>query len=359
MKSLFFDLLMASTKDSIFIKDSRGRFLAVSLEKARRCGISDPRKMIGLTDFDFMSVAEAKRAREEEDEILKTGIPVIDRTEELQKQSKIVINSVSKFRNQDNNGSPIIIGISRDITKRIEAERLVKNVFISAMHEIKNKAVGIAGLVMRSIKLVVKGRVNDALEILKSVCAEINEMSEMAKDANHSAAFLGFGKVENRPVDQEFDLRKDIFDKVVSRHAERIKSNGIVIDDFMGLIPYGITLNTVYVWVIYAVNVIVENAITYGGFGCVISYGYVFDEESKTVTVNICNSGPPIDPEFARTKLFSKFQRENTGNNKTGTGIGLYSAREYIRMLGGELWYEPTEEDGRPNFLFTLPYCQK
>lgn len=356
MKRDFFEWLMRYSPDSIYIKDGKGRFLAVSRVKAKRCGLDDPRQMIGRTDFDFMSHAEAMRARAEEDEILKTEIPVIDRSEQLMKNGVPIFNSVSKYKGTDNQENNIIIGISRDITKRVETEKLVKNVFVSGMHEVKNKAVGIEGLLKRSVKLIEKGRTHDAIDLLMSIQAEVSEISEMAKDANHSAAFLGFDQVEDKPADQEFDLRKDVFDKVLSRHSERIKDSNIIIDDFMGLIPYGITLNTVFAWVIYTVNILIDNAITYGGRGCVISYGYLIDENAGSITINVCNSGPPIDPEFAHKKLFRKFQREFADSNKTGTGIGLYSAREYIRMLGGELWYEPTEEDCRPNFLFTLPY---
>ena len=356
MKRDFFEWLMKYSPDSVYIKDSKGRFLAVSAVKANRCGVDDPKKMIGRTDFDFMSHAEAMRARNEEDEILETGIPVVDRSEQLMKNGVPVFNSVSKYRGTDNHGNHIIIGISRDITKRVNTEKLVKNVFVSGMHEVKSKAVGIEGVLKRSIKLIEKGRNHDAIDLITRTQTEVVEVSEIAKDANHRAAFLGFDQVENKPADQEFDLRKDIFDKVLSRNSERIESSNITIDDFMGLVPYGITLNTVFAWVIYTVNILIDNAITYGGRGCVISYGYVVDREAGNITVNICNSGPSIDPEFAKAKLFRKFQRENTRNNEYGSGIGLHSAREYIRMLGGELWYEPTEEDGRPNFLFTLPY---
>lgn len=56
------------------------------------------------------------------------------------------------------------------------------------------------------------------------------------------------------------------------------------------------------------------------------------------VSITLCDQGPGI-PVSLRSKLFSHF----VSTKLEGTGIGLATAREAARSLGGDLRYQPTE----------------
>ncbi len=55
--------------------------------------------------------------------------------------------------------------------------------------------------------------------------------------------------------------------------------------------------------------------------------------EVNQVVVEIVDSGPGMEPEFLRDKLFQPFSTSKSG----GSGIGAYQARQLIRTAGGEL----------------------
>ncbi len=59
--------------------------------------------------------------------------------------------------------------------------------------------------------------------------------------------------------------------------------------------------------------------------------------------------------------LFARFQQamdKTLVRQAQGTGLGLYISREFIRLLGGELWLERSEPGKGSVFAFTLPFVK-
>jgi PAS domain S-box-containing protein len=73
---------LENAPDAIYFKDRESRFLAVSRAKARRHGV-EPVDLLGKTDADVFSEEHAQWARVEEEEIMNTGEPHLDRMERV------------------------------------------------------------------------------------------------------------------------------------------------------------------------------------------------------------------------------------------------------------------------------------
>ncbi|MGD0993426.1 MAG: PAS domain S-box protein [Gemmatimonadales bacterium] len=120
--------LMDNIPDSIYFKDLGHRFVRIGRAMARLFGLSDPAQAVGKTDVDFFSMEHAQAAQLTEQEITRTGQPVVD-LEELEtwpdRPSRWV--STTKMPLRDAAGSIVgTYGISRDITERRKGEELVR-----------------------------------------------------------------------------------------------------------------------------------------------------------------------------------------------------------------------------------------
>jgi len=121
----FLQSLMNGIPDSIYFKDIENRFIMVNKAKAANSKVK-PEDMVGKTDFDFLSPEQARKAFEDDEEILKTGKFILNKIEKITHvdgSERWV--SVSKIPRFDAEGNIIgTIGISRDITKwkKIEEE---------------------------------------------------------------------------------------------------------------------------------------------------------------------------------------------------------------------------------------------
>lgn len=117
--------LLDNVPDSIYFKDLKGRFLRSSGAQARRFGLSDPAQAIGKTDFDFFGKEHAEEAFADEQQIIRTGQPLIG----IEESSPLADGterwvSTSKLPLRDKDGNTVgTFGISREITDRKRAEQ--------------------------------------------------------------------------------------------------------------------------------------------------------------------------------------------------------------------------------------------
>ena len=80
---IMFETIMSHSLDSIYFKDKNSRFIYNNKHRAMKHGITKTDTMIGKTDFDYFYQNNAEQSLESEQEILKTGQPVIGKIEKL------------------------------------------------------------------------------------------------------------------------------------------------------------------------------------------------------------------------------------------------------------------------------------
>lgn len=121
-------VLMDSTLDSVYFKDLQNRFIRVNRGTAVKFGFKEPEEILGKSDFDIFKQETAQEFFDEENEIIRTGIPVIGSEEiEIWPDRPLTWASFSKILVKDGTGKIIgTFGISRDITDRKRKEEEIK-----------------------------------------------------------------------------------------------------------------------------------------------------------------------------------------------------------------------------------------
>jgi len=124
----FMNALMERIPDSIYFKDLKSRFVLINKALAERLGIKDPDEAVGKTDFDFFSEEHAKQAYNDEQNVIKTGKPIIgiEEKETWHEKGDRWVSTI-KMPFYDEKGKIIgTFGISRDITERKKAEEKIE-----------------------------------------------------------------------------------------------------------------------------------------------------------------------------------------------------------------------------------------
>ena len=80
---ILFETLMEQTADRIYIKDQNSRFVVASRALAEMHGYENRHDLEGLDDFDLFTKEHAKQAYDDEQEILQTGVPLINKIEKV------------------------------------------------------------------------------------------------------------------------------------------------------------------------------------------------------------------------------------------------------------------------------------
>jgi len=113
--------------DSIYVKDAEGRYLFDNLAHMRSIGIDSPEKVVGKTVFDFFPPPVANKFQEDDEKVLHTGKPIVNREEVVMSDSDAVRwMSTTKVPLRNRSGEVIgVVGIGRDITERKAAEEQI------------------------------------------------------------------------------------------------------------------------------------------------------------------------------------------------------------------------------------------
>lgn len=357
MKIDLFTLLagfLDQTPDSMWVFNLLGIFLRVSRKKAMNHGFDDPKKMIGKRFDLFMHPDEAAQVHKDMAEILRTGKKIADKIQRLERDGQVIYYSVSMFPIfGDNNEIIAFGGTSRDITERISIEESLKSFYMTATHGIKNPLVFGNGMLRR----VIAGKLGFIDENVKATLENLLVAYDRAEkecvETMLRMASMGLGEKNLATKRSHVDVGLEILLRVLNKHSKDLDEKNVTLDNRMGSIPPGaVRLQTDSNILFSIFDNLIDNAIKYVHFGGNISIGYRVSKENGEIIFNVFDDGTPPSEEFINERMGKKFQRDST--TESGTGIGLYSVIESVRMLGGRFWYETTES-GHPNFLFALP----
>ena len=200
--------LMDNIPDFIYFKDKKSRFIKVNKTSADDVSIT-PEGMIGKTDFDFFPEKLAKKCFADDNLIMESNEPLIDKLEiSTSRDGKKKWSTTTKIPRYNEKGEAIgIMGISRNITKHKKAEeelrktqeRLIRSEKLATLgkltgavgHELRNPLGAIKNSVyflrMRLDRASEDEKVKKHLDILEE---EINISDKIITD------MLTFGRIK-------------------------------------------------------------------------------------------------------------------------------------------------------------------
>lgn len=116
--------LLDHSPDVIYFKDLQSRFVRFSKSFADLFRVGDPQVLQGKTDFDFFTEEHARQAFEDEQQIIRSGAPIIRKTEkETHPGGRVTWALTNKLPWRDEGGNIIgTFGLSQSITAIKEAE---------------------------------------------------------------------------------------------------------------------------------------------------------------------------------------------------------------------------------------------
>ncbi|MBC8001659.1 MAG: PAS domain S-box protein [Opitutaceae bacterium] len=121
--------LLDNSPDHIYFKDTQSRFIKSSTAQARQFGVASPELLVGMMDSDFFTDEHAGSAFEDEQQIIRTGQPMIAKVErevwqDGRRESWV---TTTKMPLRDKDGGIIgTFGISKDITELKRTEEALR-----------------------------------------------------------------------------------------------------------------------------------------------------------------------------------------------------------------------------------------
>jgi PAS domain S-box-containing protein len=131
------DTFMDNVPDQIYFKDLDCRITRANRAHAAKLGFSDPAEEIGKADFDFFPEEQARAKYEQEQEIIRTGQPILN-LEEADGVGRWALTTKMPLRDEKDE---IIgtFGISRDITTVKETQAALEKAYAEVEQQVQER----------------------------------------------------------------------------------------------------------------------------------------------------------------------------------------------------------------------------
>jgi PAS domain S-box-containing protein len=241
----------------------------------------------------------------------------------------------------------LFIGIVRDISERLEVERLKSGFVSTVSHELRTPLTSISG----SLGLIAGGVAGELppkaarlIDIAKlnseRLVRLINDILDLEKAES--------GKLEFRLEQQRL---RPILQQAVESNRAYAHSFGATIELEPGAEDASVLVDRDRL--IQVLTNLISNAVKFSPRGGVVRVAARL--EAEVVRVTVADEGPGIKPEF-HGRIFQKFAQADSSDSraKGGTGLGLSIAKTIIERLGGAIGFDREPRQGA-SFHITLP----
>lgn len=399
--------LMDNVPDYISFKDTAGRFTTINRALARALGTSRPEDALGDTDFDYFTEAFAQQALADEQDVLRTGQPLVGKVEEIHLRNKLPLwISTTKMVVRDLDETIIgTFGVSRDITESKHAEQELQLAKVNLESRVAERTSELAQaneqlqielaerkraeeqvrklnedlecrVAERTVQLVATNKELDAFSYsvshdLRTPLRHISgftrtlvakHRSQLGPEAQELLKLIQDGSQKmDRMIDDLLNLarldRREAVSKMTPLNSlvedvlKELKSEieGRKIEWHIGSLP---AVNCDPGLLQQAFANLLSNAVKYTRR----REHPVIEVDQMTidgeVVIYVRDNGAGFDSKYAG-KLFGAFQRLHTAEEFEGTGVGLATVQRIIRKHGGRIWAEAECEKGA-TFYFTL-----
>ncbi len=324
---------------NIYIKDLQSRKILVNQQEIDHMGAADELEILGKNDFELYPNESALISVKEDQEVFKTGIPIINRETYNFKNdggSHWFITSKIPLRNY-NDEITGLLGISYDITERNANEKKLKEMMDVTIQQ-NTRLQNFAHIVSHNLRSH-SGNFAKLLEFieLEEDPAEKKLLLQMLHKASNN---LGETVAHlNEIVAVNSNSKKEVsinLNKAIQEVQHNIlgllhESNVEVINE----VDEKLNISAVPAYLESILLNFLTNGIKYKSTDKNAFVKFYASQKGKKVVLSIEDNGLGIDLKKNKDKLFGMYKTFH--GNKDAHGVGLYITKNQIEAMGGRV----------------------
>jgi PAS domain S-box-containing protein len=376
--SLYLSALMNNIPDTIYFKDTNSNFTRINKAQTAVLGLKDPKEAEGKSDFDFFTPEHSQDALNDEQEIVKTGQPLINKVERIRRaDGEFRWVAATKVPIKDDNDQVIgLVGVSRDITViRQMEENLKKNneeleKSFRELQELQqqlktsNELLQQSNADLENYTYVVSHDLKTPLRAIRSFSTFLLEdyydkldetgqeyLKRIENATTHMneliESLLVLSRVGRKFIEIEKVNLNSLLDEIIMDLKPIIESrNGKII---INKLP---EIDVQRVWIKELFMNLIDNGLKYNK-SPIPKVEISCKERAEDYLFKVTDNGIGIEEKYL-PRIFKLFERLHSSEEYEGTGAGLAICKRIVENFGGKIWVESIFGKGS-SFLFTKP----
>lgn len=371
MSTLYLKNIINNLPEPIYWADTNNIILGCNLAEAKLFGFESSEEMVGKNMRDLAAIVGFDK--EVIDRLIENNKAVMHDRKAQHLEETMLFPSENVVRTYHSHKAPFfddsgnvigMIGTTIDITQRKAMEEELKKEKERAEAASRAKTEFIANM-SHDVKTPLSGIISISEALSSRLDEEYRDLAvDIFQSGKHLMAFfencIELSKLESRSVGvskKVFSL-KQLINEIFCLFHPAVSVKGLEFTvDYDKRIPSALLGDRVMLYRI--ILNLVGNAIKFTETGGVTIRAKLIDQvhasEKVTVELTITDTGIGIPTEKKDT-IFERFTRLTPSYQGTyeGSGIGLYIAQEFIKLMGGDIFVESKEGEGS-RFTLLLP----
>lgn len=356
--------IMDAIPGCLFWKDCDGHYLGCNKLTAELAGLASPNEIIGKTDEELWGEQAASLSLNDQKVITQGETILVEETLKTADNQWMNFTGVKMPLRDENNKIIGLIGNSLDITelkktqeelkvsmRQAEAANVAKSEFIRNMeHQLRTPFSGVYSIVemlcMEETDPEKKELLNLTYQSAKEFLELLNNIIEFSRNEVEGSALMH----------RKFNFKELVLNLATMEKAAAVAKNIDLIVNYADDLPdmFLSDPNRIKRLILS----LLDNAIKFTHQGHVsvdVRLAKKVDEKSYIVQIIVEDTGIGIT-ENQQQYVYEKFFRVHPANHNTykGAGLGLYTVKQIVDELEGEVEVHSTPEKGT-TFICTLP----
>lgn len=328
-------------QDKIYVKDRESRFVMTNAATLQEHHTSAD-KMVGTSDFDYMIAERAQQMKQEEQIIMKSGMPIINQelytpeyaSPTLEHDKWFLVSKVPIYDEEEIVG---LVGINRDITDRkiaeqhaakikLEQERshILAEFITHSSHEFRTPL----SVIQTSIYLLQK--TDDPVkhqQYINSITRQTTIMNNLVDDLQLML------RLDKPTHFQRYSVYLDsILKTVFAKTKAQLEAKTLTLNVIEGNAEVIVSAERELLGI--ALCAIIDNAIRYTPDSGTITVHYAMD--NNQIVISVSDTGIGMLEETVQ-RVFERFYRADEAHSTMGFGLGLSIAKRVIELHDGDI----------------------
>lgn len=353
--------LMDNIPDTIYFKDKQSRFIRINNAQSKILGVENAKDVVAKSDYDFFDEAHANNAYEDEQRLMATGIPVINKEEHILTAKGWKWFTATKVPLYSENGNINgLAGVSRDITEFKELEQLLRRSEndLQKINTEKDKLFSVIAHDLRSpfnsflllTEMLADENMNFTEDEMKRLSKSMHKAAVSVSDLLEN--LLEWSKIQRglASFQPTYIKLSDIVQKNLDYFQTHLFNKDIRVELQM---DENIMVYTDPAMLSSVLRNLVSNAIKFTHHQGLITID-VSKPSVDRVLIRISDTGVGMS-ESMISKLFSVETKGRKGtDDEPSSGLGLILVKEFVQKMNGKIHLESKQDEGT-SFFVELP----